>query len=267
MDVLSAVLLLVGGCGAGFLASYFGVGGGILLVPILLTFFQATGITVLVSTHLAFGTSLFVIVFSALVSAYTSSTNGHVIWRAVLIIGGGGVVGALLGGFLAGYLEAHVLRKIFGAGAVLSSILLFGGIRKPKGEQKPDLELPGLAGAGFVLGAVSSLTGVGGGLFSVPLLYSKHRFQLMKAFGTSRAATVMIAGAGSVAYIISGSGNLFLPAGMLGYVAPLHALPLILGIIPGGVLGDRVARGTKAVLPRKIFGVFLLVIATRMLFL
>ena len=69
MDILHMVLLLLAGCCAGFLAGFFGVGGGLILVPILLLYFQAIHVTSLVSTHMAFGTSLLIVMFASMSSA------------------------------------------------------------------------------------------------------------------------------------------------------------------------------------------------------
>jgi uncharacterized membrane protein YfcA len=266
MEILSAILLLLGGCLAGFVAGFFGVGGGIILVPVLLAYYQASSVTALTAIHLSIATSLFVVIFSALVSAYQCHTNGQVIWRAVVVVGSASVVGALLGSTIGSSMQAEVLRRIFGFAALITAIQLFGESRKPRGEQKPDLAIPGLAGTGLAIGGISALTGVGGGLFSIPLMYSVHRFPLMKALGTSSVTIVITAFAAVVGYAMGGRGNVFLPEGTLGYVDPLHAIPLIIGTIPCGILGARLARKTKVGMPRKIFAVVLLIVAVRMFF-
>jgi len=234
---------------------------------VFLTFYLSSGVTTLVAIHLSLGTSLFVLVFSALASSYEYHRNGHVIWRAVVPIGAGGVVGALTGSLVAGSLDAHALQKLFAFATLIAAIQLFAGLRKPKGEQKPNLAAPGLAGFGLLIGVVSSLTGVGGGLFSVPMMYSTHRFPLMKALGTTSATIVITATAAVIGYAVSGKGNLFLPAGTLGYIAPLNAVPAILGIVPCGILGMRIAQRMKTNVPQKVFAVFLLVVAVRLMIL
>ena len=101
MDLQSGILLLGVGLLAGFLAGLFGVGGGIILVPILLYFFQNIGVSSLVATHLTFGTSLLIIVFTSASSAYEYSRNGHVVWKGVLWMGLSSVAGAWLGSSVA----------------------------------------------------------------------------------------------------------------------------------------------------------------------
>jgi hypothetical protein len=266
MDILSIVLLLLAGCLAGFLAGFFGVGGGIILVPILLYFFQSIHVSSLVSTHLAFGTSLLIVMFASLSSAVQYTRNGHVVWKAVLSIGLVSVVGALLGATIAGGLEGKVLRQIFAAVVLLSALRLFAETRKPKVEEMPPLRIPPLVGTGFLVGMVSSLAGVGGGLLSIPIMHSILKFPLKKALGTSSATIVITSLAAGIGYVIKGWGHSLLPAGTLGYVDWLHALPLIAGSIPLAAVGAQVANKTKVTLLKRIFAVFLLVIAFRMLF-
>jgi uncharacterized membrane protein YfcA len=106
MEILHLFLLLLAGCCAGFLAGFFGVGGGLILVPILLLYFQIIHVTSLVSTHMAFGTSLLIVVFSSMSSAFQYQRNGHVFWKGVLYIGLTSVAGGILGAALAGGLES-----------------------------------------------------------------------------------------------------------------------------------------------------------------
>lgn len=266
MDILNLLLLLLAGGIAGFLAGFFGVGGGIILVPILLYYFDSIHISSLVSTHLAFGTSLLIIVFASLSSAVQYSRNGLVVWKAVAAIGLASVVGGLLGANIAGGLEGKVLRQIFAAVVLLSALRLFAETRKPKVEVMPPLRIPPLVGTGFLVGVVSSLTGVGGGVLSIPIMHSLLKFPLKKALGTSSATIVITALAAGAGYVFKGWGNSLLRgAGTLGYVDWLHALPLIAGSIPMAAVGAHVANKTKVTLLKRIFALFLLLIAFRML--
>lgn len=266
MAPLSILVLLLLGAASGFLAGFFGVGGGIILVPILLVFYASTGVTSLIATHLAFGTSLLVIVFASFSSAYQYQRHGHIVWRAVAVIGLTSVVGAFLGSVVAGALQGKTLQRIFAVVVVVAAVRLFSEIRKPKGSEGPRLGFPGLAGTGFSVGVVSSLAGVGGGVLSIPIMYSLLHFPLKRAFGTSSATIVCTALAGAVGYAVQGWGNPLLPGQTAGFVDYLHALPIIVGTVPLAVAGARLSEKTHPAVLRQIFAAFLLVVAIKLFF-
>jgi uncharacterized protein len=265
MSLIQIASLLAGGVVAGFLAGFFGVGGGIILVPILLFYFQSIGVSSLVATHIAFGTSLLIIIFASLSSARQYAHNGLVVWRAVVVIGLASVVGSLAGSQLAGALDGKTLRQFFAILVIVSAVRLLMEARKPKEETMPALKNTMLILTGLFVGIVSSLAGVGGGVLSIPIMHSLLKFPLKKALGTSSATIVITAFAAAAGYVFSGWGNPLLPSGTLGYVAYLHALPLIVGSIPMAMVGARIAHKTQVLLLKRIFAVFLLVIAVRML--
>lgn len=266
MDILLLLILLCAGCFAGFLAGFFGVGGGIILVPLLLLYYQTTTVSSLVSTHLAFGTSLLIIIFASGSSAIQYTRNKQVVWKAVLFLGAGSVAGGLGGALVAGGLDGRVLRQIFAAVLLLAAVQLLVSTKKHKGEEVPATYPPALLLSGLVVGLVSALAGIGGGIASIPIMHTILRFPFKKAVGTSSATIVITACAAGLGYVVRGWGNSSLPPFTLGYVDYLHAVPLILGSIPFAVLGARTAHRTDARLLTKIFAVFLVIIAFRMFF-
>lgn len=267
MDILAAVLLAVAGLIAGFLAGVFGIGGGIVLVPVLIFYLHATGVSSLVSTHVAMGTSLLVVMFASGAQGWGYWRANQVIWRGVVLVGLAGIVGGLLGSSIAAGLEGPSLRKIFGFVLLVAVARLFSGRRKQGKELEPNLAPQPLLATGLLVGLVSSLSGTGGALIAIPLMYTYMRFPLRKAFGTSSAAIVITAAAGAAGYFIRGWGNEFLPPGMPGFIDWRPALPLILGAVPGGILGTRLATRADTPLARKIYAVILLVVMLRMFFL
>ena len=266
MDLLSIAILLVGGMAAGFLAGFFGVGGGILLVPLLLYYFQAMGVSSLVATHLTLGTSLFVVAFTSASSAYEYTRNGHVVWKASLILGLVSIVGAWAGTSLAAGLEGRTLQKIFGVVVAVTAVRLLSERRKPKGNPEPNTRPIGLIITGLIVGVVSSLAGVGGGVFSIPVMYSLLHFPLKRALGTSSAAIVITGVAAAAGYMVRGWGNQLLPAGTLGYVGYLYAIPLVVGSLPLARVGASLAHRTHPARLQKIFAGFLLIVSAKMLF-
>jgi hypothetical protein len=266
MTLVEILLLLLGGVVSGFLAGFFGVGGGIILVPILLVYFQSTGVSSLVSTHLAFGTSLLIVMLTSISSGIQYARNDHVVWKGVLYLGVTSVLGSLAGSQFAGTLQGKTLRQIFAAVVITSALRLLVETRKPKQELLPEIQVPPLLLTGFLVGLLSSLAGVGGGILSIPIMHSLLKFPLKKALGTSSATIVITALAAGIGYVASGWGNPLLPPFTLGYVDYVHALPLIAGAIPMATIGARVANKTRVTQLKKIFAVFLLVVAVKLLF-
>jgi uncharacterized membrane protein YfcA len=266
VSVVELIILLCGGGAAGFLAGFFGVGGGIILVPLLLLFYQSSGVSSLITTHLAFGTSLLIIVFASGSSTLRYSRNGLVTWKAVLYLCAGSILGGFGGSALASGMDGRTLRQIFAAIMLLSAIQLIGKIKKRKSDQTPDAFPPALVLSGAGVGFVSALAGVGGGVLAIPILHSIFRFPFKKALGTSSATIVITALAGVVGYVIQGWGNPSLPPYTLGFVDFLHAAPMIIGSIPLAVVGANVAQGTD---PRRLTGIFavlLVVVGLRLFF-
>jgi uncharacterized protein len=270
MDLQHIPLLLVAGAAAGFLAGFFGVGGGILLVPILLWFFTGPlGISSLVATHLTFGTSLLIVVFTSVSSGLQYHRNGHVIWKAVIVMGAASVVGALAGSWIAGGLPGKTLQKIFAAVVAVTAVRLLSEKSGSKNETTMRLAPPTLAGIGLVTGLVSSLAGVGGGIFSIPMMYYLLKFPLKKALGTSSATIVITAGAAMAGYVVNGLGDPLMEryAGFtVGYVDYLHALPVIAATIPLARLGAATAHRTNVDRLRILYAIFLLAIGVKMAF-
>ncbi|HXN90883.1 MAG TPA: TSUP family transporter [Candidatus Sulfotelmatobacter sp.] len=112
------VLAVVAGFGAGFLSGTIGIGGGLLFVPTMTVGFR-------LSQAVAQGTSLVVIIPTAIVGGITHLRNGNVLVRPALWMGGGGVVGAVLGALVAVEVPGPILARVWGAFLVFSAYRLF----------------------------------------------------------------------------------------------------------------------------------------------
>lgn len=125
---------VVVGFGAGILGALMGVGGGIVYVPALVTLYGF-------EQHLAQGTSLAVIVPTALVAALAHSRRGQVDWRLALLLGTGGLAGGWLGARLALALDAPLLRVLFASFLVLMALrMLWRTLRRSR--ELPEAEVP-----------------------------------------------------------------------------------------------------------------------------
>lgn len=259
-EFLIAYLLL--GLVAGFVAGLLGVGGGLIIVPILIWMFDAQGVASGIQPHLALGTSLASILFTSLASVRAHHSHGAVDWSVVKRITPGIVLGTLLGAWLASFTPARPLKiffVIFLFYAALQMALNF----KPA----PSRMLPGpfgMLGAGGLIGAVSSWVGIGGGTLSVPFqVWCNVPFH--RAVGTSAAIGFPIAFAGLIGYIIGGWNHTELPPYSMGFIS----LPALAGIAAGSILTAPLGARTAHTLPvarlKQVFAMLLFLLAIRML--
>jgi len=256
------LLYLATGVFAGFLAGLLGVGGGLVIVPVLAFIFAAQQFPAGQIMHLALGTSLASIMFTSISSLRAHHAHGAVSWRVVRGITPGIVVGTLAGTVVAAQLSTFFLKVFFVAFLYYVAAQMVLNI-KPK----PARELPGAAGmfgAGGVIGAVSSLVGIGGGTLSVPFM-TWCNVKLHRAIGTSAAIGFPIAAAGATGYIANGWALGTLPAYSLGFVY----LPALAGLVVASMLtaplGARLAHRLPVAKLKKFFAALLLVLGTRML--
>ncbi|MEJ2638537.1 MAG: sulfite exporter TauE/SafE family protein [Desulfosarcinaceae bacterium] len=250
------------GAVAGVLAGLLGIGGGLVIVPLLVFCFSLQGVAGTVIMHLALGTSLASIIFTAVSSSMAHHRRGAVHWDVVRRIVAGILLGTFLGTCLAARISTAVLKLLFVIFLYYVATQMIIN-RKPK----PSRQLPGalgMFGIGNIIGAISSLVGIGGGSLSVPFMVWCN-LSMHDAIGTASAIGFPIAIAGTVGYIVNGLGVADLPRLSLGYVY----IPALLGIVCISVLtaplGARLAHSLPVDRLKKIFALLLYVVATRML--
>jgi uncharacterized membrane protein YfcA len=260
------MLLLFPAIGAlsGLLAGLFGIGGGLVIVPALNAAFVAGVVAVdpAVRMHVAIGSSLAVIVFTAISSVRAHHGYGAVLWPAVRALVPGIVVGALLGAWVADALATRALEVVFGVFVLLMAVHMALAPRVEAAARG----LPGLAknlGAGTGIGAVSALGGIGGGIMTVPYL-AWHGVPLRTAVGTAAACTLPVALSGAAGYAWAG-WTAQTPAWSLGYLY----WPAIAGIAVAAVLtaplGAQLAHRLPVRQLRLLFALLLVVVAVDML--
>lgn len=264
-DLLFTIWLTYLGLGvvAGLLAGLLGVGGGLIIVPMLVFVFTAQKLTPHYIQHLALGTSLATIMFTSIASLRAHHAHQAVNWQVFRRITPGILVGTLLGSWVAAQLSAQFLKSFFVIFVYYVAAQMLLDIRP-----KPSRQLPGLGGISAVgagIGAISSLVGIGGGSMSVPFLVWCNS-SMHHAVGTSAAIGFPIALAGTVGYLVTGLSVSGLPAYSLGYVY----LPALCGIAAASFctapIGARLAHRLPVKLLKKIFAFLLIAIGTKMLF-
>lgn len=259
MDI---IILLSMGALAGILAGLLGIGGGIIIVPILALVFEGQGVSTDVLMHVAIGTSLATIISTSISSILAHQKRGAIYWDVFKAITPGIILGGLLGAVVAEMIRGEQLRLIFSIFMLLVAAQMIIA-RMPD----PHRRLPGRFGlsvAGVTIGTISSLMGVGGGSMSVPYL-TWCNVQVRNAVATSAAIGLPIAIAGTTGFVISGWGLADRPDWSVGYVN----LPAFLGIVVASTLfapaGAALAHRIPAKLLKRIFGGFLFLLGIRML--
>ena len=256
------LLYLATGLFAGFLAGLLGVGGGLVIVPVLALIFAAQQFPAVHIMHLALGTSLASILFTSISSLRAHHAHGAVQWQVVRGISPGIVFGTLAGALVAAQLSTSFLKVFFIVFIYYVAAQMLLNI-KPR----PARQLPGAAGlfaAGSVIGGVSSLVGIGGGTLSVPFM-TWCNVKLHQAIGTSAAIGFPIAAAGALGFLLNGLMAQGLPQYSWGFVY----LPALAGLVLASVLtapfGAKLAHRLPVAKLKKIFAALLLVLGTRML--
>lgn len=232
---------LLGGLAAGAAGGLFGVGGGLVLIPILTGFFH-------LSQHKAHGTSLAVIGATALVSVFVYAAHGNVAWWTALFVAIASIFTARIGARLTTRLAAHRLAKAFALFLLLVAIRLLWKVPEPtvsvfhSGPAAIWFDLV----LGAMVGIVAGFMGVGGGILSVPVFTLGLGMTQQLAQGTSLAIILAAAPAGALEHARHGNVS----KGMV----PMLAL----GALVGGPIAAWFVQGLPQALLARGFAVFLL---------
>ena len=261
--MLTSILVYLGvGAVVGFLGGLLGIGGGTIIVPLLAFSFAGQGIAGEHIQHMAVATSLACIIATSIASARAHNKRQSVDWSIFKSLAPGLFAGTLGGTWFAAGLNSRTLEAVFVVFLIYVSIQMLLNI-KPK----PSRQLPSqgpLFGIGGMIGGLASLIGIGGGNMVIPLL-TWCNVPLRLAIGTSSAAGLSIALAGSIGYAVNGWHVPNLPPYSLGYIY----IPAFVCISASSMLvaGFGAAISHKAPLDklRKFFALFLTTIALKMI--
>ncbi|HHJ14111.1 MAG TPA: sulfite exporter TauE/SafE family protein [Gammaproteobacteria bacterium] len=217
---------------AGLAAGLLGVGGGLLIVPVLALLLPARGVADAAVMPLALGSSLATIAFTSLSSMRAHHRRGAVDWPRAWRLSTGILAGAWAGGFLAHAAGGGLLARLFGLFELaVATHMLVGRAASTRG--RVPARAADLA-AGAVIGLLSALLGIGGGTLTVPWLVW-HGMPVRRAVGSAAACGLPIALAGSVGYLVAGWRVTGLPAGSTGYLY----WPAIVSVSAASVLAAR----------------------------
>jgi len=273
-------LWALGGTGiiAGLLGSMLGVGGGLIIVPVLT-------LALHLPIQIAIGSSLVAIVANACTAAGPYTKAGFTNVKLGLLLETATIPGAIIGGFVAALIPASILSVLFGVVLIYVGYTMVARnyfepldsdagfpIRsgKPEGvlsfaladsynDEKQDKVVsykvkrtPIGLGAGFFAGILSSLLGIGGGIIKVPVMHLVMEVPMKAAIATSTLMIALTAAAG--AFIYQYHGNL----------QPFVIAPLLIGIVIGSRAGVELTKKFHGLWLRRIFGIFLFLVAVLM---
>jgi uncharacterized membrane protein YfcA len=262
-NISTLLALITTGVFAGILAGLLGVGGGIVIVPVLFFLFQSFGVSPESAMLVATATSLATIVPTSISSIRSHHQKGNVDfvllkrWAVFILIG------VLVGSWLVTRVEGNILTLLFGVIAVLSALNMLFRTGKSALYQK----LPGATGQtvmGASIGFFSAMVGIGGGTISVPLL-TLYNYPAHKAIGTAAAIGLIISLPGALTMLILGSTPVDAPAGTFGLVNLFGFICIVPLTVLFAPVGASLAAKLDAVKLKKIFAFVLLFTGLRML--
>jgi len=254
------VAMLGAGLFAGFAAGIFGIGGGFVVVPALFVVLPLLGGTHNAVAHVAIGTSAATIIVTSIRSLLAHAKRGAVefevlkSWAPWIILGDG------IGVLLAGHVDGRILTMIFAVGVFLMSLNFL--LPKVGGKVISDTMPSGIARVGIAggLGTFSALLGIGGGTIAIMVMTLCGR-SIHRAIATASGIGTLIAIPSAIGFALIGLREGGLPWGSLGYVNVPATLAIASMSVLTAPLGVAVAHAMPAAPLKKIFGVYLVIIA------
>ena len=258
-----ALALLAAGLATGFLAGLLGIGGGGLMVPVLFETFTFLDVPDSIGMHLVLGTSFAVIVPTAIRFYRSHLARGAVDTAVLRRLAPFVVAGVLAGIALVSSVSGTALKWVWIVCAgLLAAKMALGRDDWRLADDVPDNALVRLAA--FLIGLISTLMSIGGGMFLVSL-FTLCGWSILKAVATSSGFGPLIAIPGLLGYVWAGWGNPELPPASLGFVSVIGAAIIIPASVLAAPLGVRVAHGISRRKLELAFAAFLALVALRLL--
>ncbi|MDQ8756523.1 sulfite exporter TauE/SafE family protein [Sphingosinicella sp. LHD-64] len=260
--VLMALALVGTGVVAGILAGLLGVGGGIVMVPVLYYVFGVFDVDQDVRIHMAVGTSLAAMIPTSIRSALAHRRKGAVdmelfrSWLPAILIG------AIAGSVLAPHASSEVLRAVFAGFALLVAVnMIVGNERFKLGSELPRRIWQRISAT--LIGGISVMMGIGGGTFTVPYL-SLFGYPIHRAVATAANIGVLIAIPGAIGFCLGGIGVDERPVWSLGYASLLGFALIVPATVIATPWGVALAHKLNPKWLRLAFALFLAITGLRM---
>jgi uncharacterized membrane protein YfcA len=253
---MELIIYLLIGAMAGFAAGLFGVGGGLIIVPILYIVFTQLNYDPSVIMHLAVGTSLATIIVTSISSVTAHHKRGAVLWDVFRNLAPGLALGSFVGAGIADYMSGQGLQLLIGFFAVWVAYGMFFSATQPvdPAQHLPAKGMQLLAGGG--IGIASAIFGIGGGSLTVPYLI-RHGVVIQKAVATSAAGGLPIAVAGALGFMWFGSNTQVEVPNSIGYVHIYAFIGISVMSFITAKLGAKVAHKLSPAMLKRCFACLL----------
>jgi uncharacterized membrane protein YfcA len=262
--LLLGAAMLATGCVAGVTAGLFGIGGGIVIVPVLEFALSLLGVDPAIRMHVAVATSLATIIPTSISSARAhhlrQSVDINIVKRWSFFV----LTGALLGAWIAAQVHSRVLAMVFATLALLIALkMIFFPESRNLTQDVP--RGPLIMSIPTAIGTLSSMMGIGGGTFSVMTLTLFNQ-PIHRAIGTAALLGLVISLPGTIGFIISGWNDVRVPPGSLGYVSLIGFALIAPTTVICAPIGARIAHSFSAKRLSMSFGIFLVIVAVRLFY-
>ena len=253
---MELIIYLAIGAIAGFAAGLFGVGGGLIIVPILYVVFTHMGYDPSVIMQMALGTSLATIMVTSVSSVMAHHQKGAVLWPVFKNLAPGLVIGSFAGAGIAGWMSGAHLQLLIGVFAIWVAYSMFrtANVKVDESKQLPSKAMQTLAGGG--IGVASAIFGIGGGSLTVPYL-NRNGVVMQKAVATSAACGLPIAIAGAIGFMFFGAKAHGQIENTIGFVHIYAFIGISIMSFMTAKLGAKVAHALSPASLKKCFAVLL----------
>ena len=249
----------------GLCSGLFGVGGGFLMVPLQFFLLTSSGVDSNVSLLISFATSLAVIIPTSLSSVYRHNKELDNIIKPGLILGVFGLIGGLIGAFIAVRIPTRLLQIIFGFLLIFIAFKMFKDENIADASVKKNLNIYLSSIIGVAVGVFSGLLGVGGGMIIVPVLSTLIGYSFLESVGISSVFIILTAIGGISSYILAGFNINTIPYS-IGYVNIINFIGMASFSIPFAYIGAKISHSISSNTLKKVFSVLVFIMAIKMMF-
>ena len=258
------IAMLATGVIAGVLAGLFGIGGGIVIVPVLEGALGFLGVDPAIRMHVAVGTSLATIIPTSISSARAHharrSVDVDIVRRWAVFV----LIGALLGAWIASQVHSRVLAIVFATLALLVAVKMVV-LPESRNLTEDVPRGPLVTAIPTAIGCFSSMMGIGGGTFSVMTL-TLFNEPIHRAVGTAALFGLVISLPATAGFMLAGWGDVRVPPASIGYVSLIGFACIAPATFLTAPLGAKIAHGFSEKRLSMLFGAFLVIASIRLFY-